>query len=106
MVGVFKTEEQHQRLMEHSQPLKTSNEVCLVYLQCKLQEDRRSSFYYKLKFHKRAEIRYLELNKQQTRRHLRYLEVWELEKRCAWFFQSQRTKPNVNETFSAVKNKQ
>ena len=37
---------------------------------------------------------------------LRYLEVSKLEKRCAWFFQSQRTKANVNGTFSAVENKQ
>ena len=28
--------------MEHFQPLTRNNEVCLVYLQCKLQQDRRS----------------------------------------------------------------
>ena len=30
------------RLMEHFQPLKTNNKLCLVYLQSKLQRDRRS----------------------------------------------------------------
>ena len=59
----------------------------------------------RLKCQKRAEIMYLEGNKQQTTRHLRYLEVSKFEKRRAWFFQSQRTKPKVNGTFSAVKNK-
>ena len=40
MVGVFKTKEQHQRLMKHLQSLKTNNKVSLVCLQCKLQQDR------------------------------------------------------------------
>ena len=59
-----------------------------------------------VKNQKTAEIRYSEENKQETRRNLRYLEVSMLEKRCAWFFKSQRTKPEVNGTFSTVKNKQ
>ena len=92
--------------MEDFQSLKENNKVCLVYLQFKLQQDTRSYCNYKLKCHKGAEIRYSELNKQQTRHHLRYLEVSKLEKRCGWFLQSQRTKPKVNGTFSAVKNKQ
>ena len=41
--------------------------------------------------------------KKQTRCHVRYLEVSKFEKMCAWFSWSQRTKPKVNETFSAVK---
>ena len=40
--GFSKAKEQNQRLMEHFQKLKTNNKVCLVYLQCKLQQDRRS----------------------------------------------------------------
>ena len=55
---------------------------------------------------KTTEITYLEGNKQKTRRNLRYLEVSMLDKRCAWFFPRQRTKPEVNGTFSTVKNKQ
>ena len=53
----------------------------------------------------KSRLRYLERNKQQTRRHLRYLEISKLGKRCPWFFQKQRTKPKVNKTFSAVKKK-
>ena len=40
--GFSKPKEQNQMLMEHFEPLKTNNNVCLVYLQCKLQEDKRS----------------------------------------------------------------
>ena len=92
--------------MEHFQSLKTNNKLCLVLLQCKPQQETRSQCNYKLKCDKRAEITYLEGNKQQTRRHLRYLEVSKVKKTCAWFFQSQTTKPKLNGTFSAVKKKQ
>ena len=30
------------KVNEHFQPLKANNKVCLVHLQCKLQQDRRS----------------------------------------------------------------
>ena len=40
--GFSKAKEQNQRLMEHFQKLKTNKNVCLVYLQSKLQQDRRS----------------------------------------------------------------
>ena len=40
--GFSKDKEQNQRLMEHFQPLKTNNNLCLVYLQFKLQQDRGS----------------------------------------------------------------
>ena len=40
--GFSKAKEQNQMLMEHFQKLKTNNNVCLVYLQSKLQQDRRS----------------------------------------------------------------
>ena len=66
-VGVFKTEEQHQRLMEHFKPLKTNNKVCLVYLQSKLQQERYTWCIYLLKCLKSKEKTHLEANEQQTR---------------------------------------
>ena len=38
--GVWKAKAQHHRLMEHFQPVKTNNKVCLVYLECQLRQDR------------------------------------------------------------------
>ena len=93
-------------LMENFQPLTRNNKVCLVYLQCKLQQDRRSLIQLQVKMPEKSRNKVFGKNKQQTRSHLRYLEGSKLEKRCAWFFQNQRTKPKVNGTFSAVKNKQ
>ena len=40
--GFSKAKEQKQRLMENFQQLKTNNNVCLVYLQRKLQHDTYS----------------------------------------------------------------
>ena len=40
--GFSKAKEQNQKLMEHFQPLKTNNKLCLVYSQSKLQQHRYS----------------------------------------------------------------
>ena len=95
-----------QRLMERFQPVKTNNKVCLVYIQCKLQQDSCGYCSYKLKCLKTEEIRYFQANKQQTRYRLTYLEVWKLEQRYGWCFEGQSKTPKFNGTFSALKNKQ
>ena len=53
--------------MERFQWLETKNKVCLVYLECKLQQDRRSQCNYKLKCLKTAEISYLQAKKEQNK---------------------------------------
>ena len=44
-----------------------SNKVCLVYLECKLQQDSYSWCTFKLKCQKTVERTYLEIRKQQAR---------------------------------------
>ena len=66
--------------MEHLQPLKTNNNVCLVYLKSKLQQDRYKWCIYLLKCLKSKEKTHLEASKEQTRSHLTYLDVWKMKK--------------------------
>ena len=60
----------------------------------------------RLKCLKRAEITYLQADKQQTRYRLTYLEVSKLQQSYGGCFEDHTTTPKVNGTFSAVKNKQ
>ena len=92
--------------MEHFQPFKTNNKVCLVYLQSKLQQDKYSWCIYVLKYLKSKGKTHLDAKKQQKRYRLTYLVLSKLEQSYGWCFEDQRTTPKVNETFSAVKNKQ
>ena len=92
--------------MKRFQWLKKTNKMCLVYLECELQEDRCGKCSYKLKCKKRAEITYLQGKKQQRRHRLTYLQVSMLEQRYGSWFEGQSTTPKVYGAFSAVKNKQ
>ena len=60
----------------------------------------------KLKKKKKAEITYLEANKQQRRYRLTYLEISKKRKKYDWYFEGQRTRWKVNVTFLAAINKQ
>ena len=55
---------------------------------------------------KTMELKYLEINKEQTKNLLKNLNVSRLEKMYDWCFQSQRTASKGNETFLAVINKE
>ena len=74
-----------------------------MYLLSKLQQDRRSYCNYKLETHKRAEITYLDGNKQQTRRHVRYIEISKLEKGCGWFSKAKKQSQRLMEHFQLLK---
>ena len=92
--------------MEHFQPLKTNNKVCLVYSQSKLQQDTYSWCIYLLKCLKWKEKTHLEANKQQTRCGLTYLDVWKMEKWYGLCCEVQIIVSKIDGTFSAVKNQQ
>ena len=92
--------------MEHFQPLKTNNKLCLVYFQSKLQEDRYSWCIYLLKCLKSKEKTHLEGNKQQTRSRLTYLDLWKIEKWYGWCFEVQIEVSKIDGTFSAVRKKE
>ena len=90
--------------MEHFQPLKRNNNVCLVYLQSKLKQNRYSWYIHLLKCLKSKEKTHLEARKQQTRSCLTYLDVWKMEKWYGWCFEVQIAGSKIDGTFSAVRN--
>ena len=92
--------------MEHFQPLKANNKVCLVYSQSKLQQDIYSWCIYLLKCLKSKEKTHLEASKQQTMSRLTYLDVSKMEKWYCWCFEVQIIALKIDQTFSAVKNKE
>ena len=92
--------------MEHFQPLKTNNKVCIVYLQSKLQQDRYSWCTYLFKCLKSKGKTHLERNTEQTRSRLTYLDVWKMKKWYGWCFELQIIASKIDWTFSAVRNKE
>ena len=88
--------------MEHFQPSTRNNKVYLLYLQCKLQQDRRSLIQLQVKMPQKSRNKLFQRKKTINKEPSKIFRGFKVGKNVRVVF----PKPKVNGTFSAVKNKQ